>query len=73
VEAEDLGADDGMLEAASSNGRQLAKFDGRHLYFGGVHSARRCGDGSFEAFGDPRRSGLGLIAGGAPSVPSDDT
>ena len=73
VEAEDLGADDGMLEAASSNGRQLAKFDGRHLYFGGVHSARRCGDGSFEAFGDPRRSGLGLIAGGPPNVSADDT
>jgi gamma-glutamyltranspeptidase/glutathione hydrolase len=61
VEVEDVGQEPHILAAASS-GRQLARFEGRHLYFGGVHSARRRADGTFEAFGDPRRSGAGIIA-----------
>jgi len=61
VEVEDVGQE-GHLLAAASTGRQLARFEGRHLYFGGVHSARRRGDGRFEAFGDPRRSGTGIVA-----------
>jgi gamma-glutamyltranspeptidase/glutathione hydrolase len=62
VEVENIGQDEAVLKAAASSGRQLARFEGRHLYFGGVHSARRRSDGSFEAFGDPRRSGVGTIA-----------
>jgi gamma-glutamyltranspeptidase/glutathione hydrolase len=61
VEVEDIGQGEHILSAAAS-GRQLARFEGRHLYFGGVHSARKRADGRFEAFGDPRRSGEGIIA-----------
>jgi gamma-glutamyltranspeptidase/glutathione hydrolase len=61
VEVEDVGQGEHILSAAAS-GRQLARFESRHLYFGGVHSARKRADGRFEAFGDPRRSGEGIIA-----------
>lgn len=62
VQVEDVGQGEAVLQAAAASGRKLARFEGRHLYFGGVHSARRAGDGSFEAVGDPRRSGNGKIA-----------
>ena len=62
VEVEDIGQGEAVLQAAAAEGTQIARFEGRHLYFGGVHSARRRGDGKLEAFGDPRRSGSGLVA-----------
>jgi gamma-glutamyltranspeptidase / glutathione hydrolase len=34
----------------------------RNLFFGGVHAARRRGDGSVEGAGDPRRQGVALTA-----------
>jgi len=32
-----------------------------NLFFGGVHTARRRGDGSFEGAGDPRREGYAVV------------
>lgn len=36
----------------------------RDLFYGGVHAARRCSDGTFQAHGDPRRSGASVIVEG---------
>ena len=65
VQVEDIGQGKNEIDAAAASGRKLARFEGRHLYFGGVHTARRRADGSFEVFGDPRRSGAGRIARGS--------
>ncbi|MEE2827672.1 MAG: gamma-glutamyltransferase, partial [Myxococcota bacterium] len=62
VQLEDAGQGEAAISAAASSGRKLARFEGRHLYFGGVHSARITGEGEFEAVGDPRRSGNGQVA-----------
>ena len=62
VAIEDVGQGDAVMAAASGPGVTLAPFQGRHLYFGGVHCAARRADGSFEAVGDPRRSGCGEVA-----------
>ncbi len=35
----------------------------RSVYFGGVHAVARHNDGTFEAAGDPRRDGVGMIVG----------
>lgn len=62
VQVEDLGQGEAWLEAVSGGGeRALSTFPERHLYFGGVHTAARRGDGRFEAFGDPRRSGAAVV------------
>ncbi len=63
VQVEDLGMGRSWLEAASG-GRDLARFEDRHLYFGGVHCASRGPDGSMLAVGDPRRAGVGGVARG---------
>ena len=62
VAIEDCGQSEAVMAAASGPGVSLAPFAGRHLYFGGVHCAARTGDGRFEAVGDPRRSGCGVVA-----------
>jgi len=62
VSIEDLGQGDEVMAAAGGPGASIAPFPGRHLYFGGVHCARRLPDGRFEAVGDPRRSGCGEVA-----------
>ena len=62
VQAEDTGQGDDYLRAICGSNRKLARFSGRHLYFGGVHSARLRADGTIEAVGDPRRVGVGRIA-----------
>ena len=61
VQVEDIGLGRDWL-AAASGGRDLARFEDRHLYFGGVHCAARQADGTMMAVGDPRRSGVGGIA-----------
>lgn len=38
-------------------GYELARWPGRHMYFGGVHAVGQDGAGGFEAAGDERRSG----------------
>ena len=35
----------------------------RNVYFGGVHAVARHPDGTFEAAGDPRREGVGIVVG----------
>ncbi|HCP46598.1 MAG TPA: hypothetical protein DIU15_11170 [Deltaproteobacteria bacterium] len=62
VHVEDVGQGEGFIQAIAGSSRELSVFEGRHLYFGGVHSARLRGDGGLEAVGDPRRSGAGAIA-----------
>ncbi len=59
IAVEETGLPTGVLEAAAAGGGTLSRFEGRHLYFGGVHCASRTADGRFEAMGDPRRSGCG--------------
>jgi len=62
VQVEDVGQSEAWFEAVTGSGeRALSTFPDRHLYFGGVHTAARRGDGRFEAFGDPRRSGAALV------------
>ena len=60
VENIDLGPT--FLEAIQAKDRTLTLFKDRHLYFGGVHTVARHADGTFEAVGDPRRSGSGALA-----------
>jgi hypothetical protein len=50
------------LKAICGTNRELARFTGRHLYFGGVHSVGLRADGTIEAVGDPRRVGVGRVA-----------
>lgn len=59
IAVEETGLPAGVLEAAAAGGGTLTRFQGRHLYFGGVHCAERTADGEFVAMGDPRRSGCG--------------
>jgi gamma-glutamyltranspeptidase/glutathione hydrolase len=62
VQVEDLGLGPAFLDAISGGHRRVTRFESRHLYFGGAHTAALRGDGTLEAFGDPRRSGDGRIA-----------
>jgi gamma-glutamyltranspeptidase/glutathione hydrolase len=62
VQVEDLGQGEPYLRAVSGGGRELARFKGRHLYFGGVHTVGCRADGTIEAVGDPRRVGVGRVA-----------
>ena len=62
VQVEDLGQGNAFLGAIAGGVRKLERFEDRHLYFGGVHSAARRGDGALLAVGDPRRSGVGGVA-----------
>ena len=39
------------------------RWDGLNLFFGGVQAVERTGDSSFEAAGDPRRGGAGIVVG----------
>ena len=59
VAVEETGLSPELLAAAAGASGTITRFEGRHLYFGGVHCAARTGDGTFIAVGDPRRSGAG--------------
>jgi gamma-glutamyltranspeptidase / glutathione hydrolase len=50
--------DSGRLLAAYSEAHAWPEFN---LFFGGVHSARRRGNGAFEGAGDPRRRGVAVL------------
>jgi gamma-glutamyltranspeptidase/glutathione hydrolase len=54
----------GLPEAAQAEFRKLEEkahaWPARNLFFGGVHAARRSGNGSVEGAGDPRRQGVTL-------------
>jgi gamma-glutamyltranspeptidase/glutathione hydrolase len=55
----------GLPEAAQAEllklGDQAHAWPERNLFFGGVHAARRHGDGGVEGAGDPRRQGVTLV------------
>jgi gamma-glutamyltranspeptidase / glutathione hydrolase len=55
----------GLSEAAQAEflvlGDKAHAWPARNLFFGGVHAARRHGDGGVEGAGDPRRQGVALI------------
>ncbi len=62
AETFDLPGGKGSLERLNVGGERLACFDRPHLFFGGVHMARREGDGRLSGGGDGRRSGVVLLA-----------
>ncbi len=41
--------------------RDVVRWSGRNLFFGGVQAVSRSADGSFAAAGDPRRGGFGTV------------
>jgi gamma-glutamyltranspeptidase / glutathione hydrolase len=41
---------------------RVDRFDGPHMYFGGVGAAMRSADGTLEAFADPRRDGAAGVS-----------
>jgi gamma-glutamyltranspeptidase/glutathione hydrolase len=55
----------GLPEAAQAEfltlGEKAHAWPARNLFFGGVHAARRHGDGRVEGAGDPRRQGVALV------------
>lgn len=53
---------DGHVEALERALGAVVRFDGLHMYFGGVHAVRRTPDGRFEGAGDPRRGGVFGVA-----------
>ncbi len=61
IQAETADTPPEVLAALGGFTDHLALFAGRHLYFGGVHTAVRTGGGRLEAVGDPRRVGCGGV------------
>jgi gamma-glutamyltranspeptidase/glutathione hydrolase len=55
----------GLPEAAQAEflaqGDNAHAWPARNLFFGGVHAARRRGNGGVEGAGDPRRQGVALV------------
>ena len=55
----------GLPEAAEAEfmalGEKAHAWPARNLFFGGVHAARRHGNGGVEGAGDPRRQGVALV------------
>ncbi len=62
IQAETADTPKSVLDALGGFSERIALFEGRHLYFGGVHSAVRESSGRLEAVGDPRRAGSGGVA-----------
>ncbi len=60
-----LSFEPGLPEAVESVFRALEDkahaWPERNLFFGGVHAARRFGDGGIEGAGDPRRGGVAIV------------
>ena len=46
---------------AGRRGWDVNRWDGLNLYFGGVQAVEHRADGAFEAAGDPRRGGSGVV------------
>ena len=55
------GHDPDELDRLAAQGYELARWDRRNLYFGGVSAVERRGDGTLAAAGDPRRGGAGVV------------
>jgi gamma-glutamyltranspeptidase/glutathione hydrolase len=47
--------------AALPRSWDVNRWDGLNLYFGGVQAVEHRADGAFEAAGDPRRGGSGVV------------
>jgi gamma-glutamyltranspeptidase/glutathione hydrolase len=60
-----LSFEPGFAEAAQAvflaAGDRARAWPAQNLFFGGVHAARRFGDGGVEGAGDPRRGGVSLV------------
>jgi gamma-glutamyltranspeptidase / glutathione hydrolase len=60
-----LSFEPGLPEAVESAfgvpGEKARAWPERNLFFGGVHAARRFGDGGVEGAGDPRRGGVAIV------------
>jgi gamma-glutamyltranspeptidase/glutathione hydrolase len=60
-----LSFEPGLPEAAQATFRALEDkahaWPETNLFFGGVHAARRFGDGGVEGAGDPRRGGVAIV------------
>lgn len=63
LDFEDL-LDDGTRARLCNRFNDNLAWPRRDLFYGGVHAARRCADGTFQGHGDPRRNGASVIAGG---------
>lgn len=48
-------------ERVAATGRDVVRWAGSNLYFGGVSAVELCRDGSMAAAGDPRRGGFGVV------------
>ncbi len=57
------GFHDASLEALDREVHALQLWEAPNLYFGGVHAVARTAEGRLEAIGDPRRGGVGRLAG----------
>ena len=60
-----LSFEPGLPEAVETAFRALGErahaWPAANLFFGGVHAARRFGDGGVEGAGDPRRGGVAIV------------
>ncbi|MDH4280307.1 MAG: gamma-glutamyltransferase, partial [Acidimicrobiia bacterium] len=63
LDFEDLLADDVSARLRERFDDHLA-WPQRDLFYGGVHSVRRCADGRLQGHGDPRRDGAAVIVDG---------
>jgi gamma-glutamyltranspeptidase/glutathione hydrolase len=57
------GFPEATLAALEAAGEQVVRWPGRNIYFGGAQVVARREHG-FEAAGDPRRGGAGIVVGG---------
>jgi gamma-glutamyltranspeptidase/glutathione hydrolase len=55
------GLPEAVERAFRAAGEKARAWPERNLFFGGVHTARRFGDGGAEGAGDPRRGGVAIV------------
>lgn len=55
------GLPEGLGEVLQAQGLEVTDWPAGNLFFGGVHAVMRHPDGRFEAAGDQRRGGVGLV------------
>jgi len=53
--------DAAMADELEADGREVVRWRGRNLFFGGVSAVEVCADGSLAAAGDPRRGGASEV------------
>jgi gamma-glutamyltranspeptidase/glutathione hydrolase len=55
------GSAESVADELAAAGWEVVRWAGRNLFFGGVSAVELRSDGSFDAAGDPRRGGCGLV------------